>query len=110
MSINQPFFPLYIAQAIPCFGRASFLKNNRVGRFERKKFKACLITQEDFRFNVTVCTGNGLTLIIGSKWKEFARVYELAVGDVLIFITSKHGPPTTVFSYNLPIIHPCMLY
>ena len=110
MSLNQILFPFYFSQAIPCFGRASFLKNNRVGHFDRKKFKACLITHEDFRFNVMVCTGNVLNLITGSKWKEFARVYQLAVGDVLIFIMGKHGPPTTVFSYNLPIIHPCMLY
>lgn len=108
--LTKLYHPFLLAQAIPCYARASFLKKYDIGYFEKKTFRADLITEEDFNFAVRVSNGSGLTTIIGSTWKEFTRVYQLKVGMEVFFSIDKRGPETTVSSSHLPIIPPCMLW
>ena len=101
--------PFFIAQAIPCYARESFLRKYKIRNSETKEFRADLITNENFNFAVRVRNASGLTTIIGSTWREFARVYQLEVGTEVFFkMVHKHGPETTVKPPHPPIIPPCM--
>jgi hypothetical protein len=57
-----------------------------IGILDKRKFRASLITQEGFRFNIKLYSCSGVTIITSRKWKEFAKVYELKGSDILTFI------------------------
>ena len=62
-------------------------------------------TTEGFHFGVRVSNEDGSTFISGRMWKDFARIYELKVGQQLMFTMNSTDEAVRLTTGHYPITH-----
>ena len=77
-----------------------------MGRNENVTFTAHIDTAEGFQFAVRVKNKDGCAFISGKLWKEFARIYQLEVGQQIYLNVDTNAETTRVTTRKLPITHP----